>query len=89
MLILSHTYICIHMDYTAELIQSRSWTKLRFENNDLECLYQRYTLKLHRFSVIGVLALMAVLCGVMAALSLYYTGAPTLHVLQYSYDILS
>lgn len=60
--------------------KGRPWNKLRFENDELECLYQRYTLKLQRFSVTGVVALVVVLCGVMAALSLVYNQAPTLHV---------
>ncbi|KAJ6638235.1 Ca(2+)/calmodulin-responsive adenylate cyclase [Pseudolycoriella hygida] len=59
--------------------KGRPWNKLRFENDELECLYQRYTLKLQRFSVAGVVALVVVLCGVMAALSLVYNQAPTLH----------
>lgn len=62
--------------------KGRPWNKLRFENDELECLYQRYTLKLQRFSVTGVVALVVVLCGVMAALSLVYNQAPTLHVCE-------
>lgn len=68
------------MDHAVKATRGRPWNKLRFENDELECLYQRYTLKLQRFSVTGVVALVVVLCGVMAALSLTYTRAPTLHV---------
>lgn len=68
------------MDHAVKATRGRPWNKLRFENDELECLYQRYTLKLQRFSVTGVVALVVVLCGVMAALSLSYTRAPTLHV---------
>lgn len=68
------------MDHAVKATRVRPWNKLRFENDELECLYQRYTLKLQRFSVTGVVALVVVLCGVMAALSLTYTRAPTLHV---------
>lgn len=60
--------------------RGRPWNKLRFENNELESLYQRYTLKLQRFSVTGVVALVVILCGVMGGLSLGYNQAPTLHV---------
>ncbi|XP_058819341.1 Ca(2+)/calmodulin-responsive adenylate cyclase isoform X2 [Topomyia yanbarensis] len=67
------------MDHAVHAARGRPWNKLRFENNELECLYQRYTLKLQRFSVTGVVALVVVLCGVMAGLSLGYNQAPTLH----------
>ncbi|XP_065083332.1 Ca(2+)/calmodulin-responsive adenylate cyclase isoform X2 [Ochlerotatus camptorhynchus] len=67
------------MDHAVHAARGRPWNKLRFENNELECLYQRYTLKLQRFSVTGVVALVVVLCGVMAGLSLGYNRAPTLH----------
>ncbi|XP_037921658.1 Ca(2+)/calmodulin-responsive adenylate cyclase isoform X2 [Hermetia illucens] len=67
------------MDHAVKAARGRPWNTLRFENDELECLYQRYTLKLQRFSVIGVVALVVVLCGVMAALSLVYNQMPTLH----------
>ncbi|XP_062538681.1 Ca(2+)/calmodulin-responsive adenylate cyclase isoform X2 [Armigeres subalbatus] len=67
------------MDHAVHAARGRPWNKLRFENNELECLYQRYTLKLQRFSVTGVVALVVVLCGIMAGLSLGYNQAPTLH----------
>lgn len=68
------------MDHAVKATRGRPWNTLRFENDELECLYQRYTLKLQRFSVLGVVALVVVLCGVMAALSLTYNNAPTFHV---------
>lgn len=68
------------MDHAVKAAKGRPWNKLRFENDELECLYQRYTLKLQRFSVTGVVALVVVLCGVMVVLSLVYNQAPTLHV---------
>lgn len=68
------------MDHAVKAARGRPWNKLRFENDELECLYQRYTLKLQRFSVTGVIALLVILSGVMAALSLGYNQAPTLHV---------
>ncbi|XP_065365960.1 Ca(2+)/calmodulin-responsive adenylate cyclase isoform X2 [Calliphora vicina] len=67
------------MDHAVKATRGRPWNTLRFENDELECLYQRYTLKLQRFSVLGVVALVVVLCGVMAALSLAYNNAPTFH----------
>ncbi|XP_059613050.1 Ca(2+)/calmodulin-responsive adenylate cyclase isoform X3 [Phlebotomus argentipes] len=67
------------MDHAVKAARGRPWNKLRFENDELECLYQRYTLKLQRFSVMGVVALVVMLCGVMAALSLGYTQTPTVH----------
>ena len=68
------------MDHAVKAAKGRPWNKLRFENDELECLYQRYTFKLQRFSVTGVVALVVILCGVMAVLSLAYNHAPTLHV---------
>lgn len=68
------------MDHAVKAAKGRPWNKLRFENDELECLYQRYTFKLQRFSVTGVVALVVVLCGVMAGLSMTYNHSPTLHV---------
>ncbi|KPU74600.1 uncharacterized protein Dana_GF21594, isoform C [Drosophila ananassae] len=65
------------MDHAVKATRGRPLNTLRFENDELECLYQRYTLKLQRFSVLGVVALVVVLCGVMAALSLSFNNAPT------------
>lgn len=68
------------MDHAVKAARGRPWNKLRFENDELECLYQRYILKLQRFSVTGVVALIVVLSGVMAGLSFGYNQTPTLHV---------
>lgn len=69
------------MDHaTVKASRMRPWNQLRFENDELECLYQRYTMKLQWFSVFGVVTLVVVLCGIMAALSLGFTQGPTLHV---------
>ncbi|KRK06307.1 Ca(2+)/calmodulin-responsive adenylate cyclase isoform X6 [Drosophila yakuba] len=67
------------MDHAVKATRGRPLNTLRFENDELECLYQRYTLKLQRFSVLGVVALVFVLCGVMAALSLTFNNAATFH----------
>ncbi|XP_068141080.1 Ca(2+)/calmodulin-responsive adenylate cyclase isoform X1 [Drosophila tropicalis] len=67
------------MDHAVKATRGRPLNTLRFENDELECLYQRYTLKLQRFSVLGVVALVVVLCGVMAALSLAFNNAATFH----------
>ncbi|XP_032587863.1 Ca(2+)/calmodulin-responsive adenylate cyclase isoform X7 [Drosophila mojavensis] len=67
------------MDHAVKATRGRPLNTLRFENDELECLYQRYTLKLQRFSVLGVVALVLVLCGVMAALSLAFNNAATFH----------
>lgn len=69
------------MDHAVKATRGRPLNTLRFENDELECLYQRYTLKLQRFSVLGVVALVVVLCGVMAALSLSFNNAPTFQVI--------
>lgn len=68
------------MDHAVKATRGRPLNTLRFENDELECLYQRYTLKLQRFSVLGVVALVVVLCGVMAALSFAFNNAATFHV---------
>lgn len=59
---------------------TKAWDKLRFENEELECLYQRYTLKMQRFSVIGVVSLFVIFCMVMATLSFAYTNSFSLYV---------
>lgn len=68
------------MDHAVKATRGRLWNKLRFENDELECLYQRYTLKLQRFSLAGVIALLVILSFVMAGLSLFFYQAPTVHV---------
>lgn len=68
------------MDHAVKTSKTKLWDKLRFENEELECLYQRYTLKMQRFSVIGVVALFVILCLVMVTLSLFFIQNLTLHV---------
>lgn len=74
------------MDHAVKTSKIRPWDKLRFENEELEILYQRYTLKMQRFSVIGVVTLFVILCMVMVTLSLVFVQTLTLHVsMQYSF----
>lgn len=68
------------MDHAVKASRSHPWNKLRFENDELECLYQRYTMKLQFFSVLGVVTLVVMLSGIMAALSLGFNQTATLHV---------
>lgn len=68
------------MDHAVRTTKTKAWDKLRFENAELECLYQRYTLKMQRFSVIGVVSLFVIFCLVMATLSFFYSNAFTWHV---------
>lgn len=68
------------MDHAVKATRGRPWNTQRFENDELESLYQRYTLNLQRFSVIGVVILVLVLCLSMAALSFSYNRTLTLHV---------
>lgn len=68
------------MDHAVKTSKTKPWNKLRFENDELECLYQRYTLKMQRFSVIGVVSLFVIFCMVMVTLSFFYTNMFTLHV---------
>ncbi|KAF2905886.1 hypothetical protein ILUMI_00287, partial [Ignelater luminosus] len=49
----------------------------RFENDELEQLYQRYICKLQHSSVVAVVALFVLLTTVLAILGLAYTQAPT------------
>lgn len=60
--------------------RSHPWNKLRFENDELEELYQRYTHKIQWISVFGVVTLVVMLTGIMAILSLAYNQAATIHV---------
>lgn len=71
------------MDHAVKTSKTKPWNKLRFENEELESLYQRYTLKMQRFSVIGVVLLFVIFCLVMATLSFVYSNVFTLHVSQF------
>ena len=68
------------MDHAVKTSKTKPWDKLRFENEELECLYQRYTLKMQRFSVIGVVSLFVIFCMTMMTLSYVFSSLLTLHV---------
>lgn len=68
------------MDHAVKASRSHPWNKLRFENDELEELYQRYTHKIQWISVFGVVTLVVLLTGIMAILSLCYNQAATIHV---------
>ncbi|KAL7031447.1 hypothetical protein ACKWTF_007015 [Chironomus riparius] len=67
------------MDHAVKASRSHPWNKLRFENDELEELYQRYTHKIQWISVFGVVTLIVLLTGIMAILSLCYNQAATIH----------
>lgn len=71
------------MDHAVKASRSHPWNKLRFENDELEELYQRYTHKIQWISVFGVVTLVVMLTGIMATLSLAYNQAATIHVRRY------
>jgi adenylate cyclase 1 len=71
------------MDHAVKASRSHPWNKLRFENDELEELYQRYTHKIQWISVFGVVTLVVMLTGIMAILSLAYNQAATVHVSRY------
>src|SRR2546425_12126612 len=56
---------------------SRLLNRRRFENHELEKLYQRYIFKLQQSSIISVLALFSLLTGTLAGLQFYYAGTIT------------
>lgn len=76
------------MDHAVRTSKTKPWDKLRFENEELECLYQRYTLKMQRFSVIGVVSLFVIFCMTMMTLSYVFSSLLTLHVRTQYYFIL-
>lgn len=76
------------MDHAVKATRGRLWHQLRFENDELECLYQRYTLKLQKFSLTGVIAIFVILSGVMATLSLIYHQVPNIHVSKKFFRVL-
>jgi hypothetical protein len=71
------------MDHAVKASRSHPWNKLRFENDELEELYQRYTHKIQWISVFGAVILVVMLTGIMAILSLAYTQAATIHVSRF------
>lgn len=69
------------MDHAVKASRSHPWNKFRFENDELELLYQRYTHKIQWISVFGVVTLVVLLLtGIMAILSLAYNQTATVHV---------
>lgn len=60
-----------------KLLFSRLLNRHRFENDELEVLYQRYIFKLQHASVASVVGLFILLTGVLANLSIAYAQAPT------------
>lgn len=68
------------MDHAVKASRSHPWNKLRFENDELEELYQRYTHKIQWISVFGVVTLVVMLTGIMAILSLCFNQMATVHV---------
>lgn len=62
---------------TSPKILSRFLNPHRFENDELEMLYQRYICKLQHSSVTAVVALFVLLTLVLANLGLVYIQAPT------------
>ena len=68
------------MDHAVKASRSHPWNKLRFENDELEELYKRYTHKIQWISVFGVVTLVVMLTGLMAILSLAYSQIATVHV---------
>ena len=68
------------MDHAVKASRSHPWNKLRFENDELEELYQRYTHKIQWISVFGVVTLVVLLTGIMAILSLCFNQTATVHV---------
>lgn len=72
------------MDHSVKAMQGRPSVFLgrlinrhRFENDELEALYQRYIFKLQHSSVLSVVALFVLLTAVLANLSIAYAQAPT------------
>uniref|UniRef100_T1JLY5 Adenylate cyclase N-terminal domain-containing protein n=1 Tax=Strigamia maritima TaxID=126957 RepID=T1JLY5_STRMM len=67
---------------------SRLLNRRRFENDELENLFQRYNFKLQQGSVASVLALGFLLSAVLAALSFVYVQQPTLHNVYHVFHCL-
>lgn len=56
---------------------SRIFNRHRFENDELECLYQRYVFKLQHSSVASVIILFIILTSLLANLSFFYAQGPS------------
>lgn len=76
------------MNSHRKLAFSRLLNRHRFENDELEGLYQRYIFKLQHSSVASVVALFVILTGILANLSLAYAQAPTAQNIYHSLHCL-
>lgn len=76
------------MNSHRKLAFSRLLNRHRFENDELESLYQRYIFKLQHSSVASVVALFVILTGILANLSLAYAQAPTAQNIYHSLHCL-
>lgn len=65
------------MNSHRKLALSRLLNRHRFENDELESLYQRYIFKLQHSSVASVVGLFVLLTALLANLSFAYAQAPT------------
>lgn len=65
------------MNSHRKLTLSRLLNRHRFENDELESLYQRYIFKLQHSSVVSVVGLFVLLTALLANLSFAYAQAPT------------
>ncbi|KAF6209999.1 hypothetical protein GE061_015754, partial [Apolygus lucorum] len=62
-----------------KLVFSRLVDRQRFENDELEALYQRYIFKLQHSSVTSVVCLFLLLTALLANISFVYNRALTAH----------
>lgn len=76
------------MNSHRKLAFSRLLNRHRFENDELEGLYQRYIFKLQHSSVVSVVALFVILTAILANLSLAYAQAPTAQNIYHSLHCL-
>lgn len=72
------------MDHSVKAMNSKSpfsfsrvFNRHRFENDELECLYQRYVFKLQHSSVASVIVVFIILTSVLANLSFFYAHGPS------------
>lgn len=65
------------MNPTSVFSLTRIFNRHRFENDELECLYQRYVFKLQHSSVASVIVLFIILTAILANLSFFYAQGPS------------
>lgn len=68
---------------------SRLFTRRRFENVELEQLYQRYIFKLQQSSIVAVLGLLTVLSTSLAAVEFYFAAQATVRGLFCALEAVS